>query len=711
MPKITSSIHDTVYNSLFDLMGTTSTGYGAVLIGDPVNAGDKVKAHDWNNIIQDVERCLIHQTGTSTNGITIASTGSIAKFVTPAKVYSVLQTLQQNIGTASPSQLDSFTFNTTATSDSSWTNTNFTNTVAMRSGEGYISTVKWAWFYDNQLNYFFNLGGKIQPEISISSPIAKERNLWQSMINVANQHALFTREQFLQALENPQKTYTYYVTSVGAGSRQLLQRLGGVNAVTSPYATHLTYSATETSNYSAVALTVTYRISGNSIVGMLNFVAGQNGKKKKKQIFRNFLIGKKKGYDYIRVNVQITSDFRTTYATGANGGIAAQIPQTHLVSNALSPTPSPIPQFTIGVGQTTNVQAVTLRNNNLTQTCVVSDIVLRGYTTGTVYPTSFTLPPISSATFYLSYSGAYPGHHRGLVDVVSNLNGLTLFTEINVGSTDPVSLNVTTSTYDLISQDFVVDHAGGYFKDFNVSMTPSTGFALTELVPGTKDKFNITFNPRHLTNGAYISSARVTVNPLDSSQIPTVWDIPLLVSLNVENRHIADWRSCTLGTNTVLGISYDVIGGKTYITAGLGYNNPNMVELRSDELTFNSWFEVCRIPLDTATRKVYSGSYVVKSNSEFKFTDYFGVGNSQGSLLTLAYDGLGNIDISMNTVRMVPPVNSTEVLDLSTAFRYYDSRRTHQLQSLTGLTQGNQTFCFTGFDRTGETLRSLVSPN
>jgi hypothetical protein len=223
--------------------------------------------------------------------------------------------------------------------------------------------------------------------------------------------------------------------------------------------------------------------------------------------------------------------------------------------------------------------------------------------------------------------------------------------------------------------------------------------------------FNITFNPKHLTNGIYSVTPTVVVAPLDSSQEPTTWEVPFTVRLNVTNRHIAEWMSCILGDNTRLGISYDVIDGRTYLTAGIGLGSPNLVELRSDESAFDSWAEVYRMPLENTTRKIYSKEYCVKSSPDFKYGDYFGVGDAEGSLLKLVYDGIGNLEVLMSTLYLVPSTNTIEALDMSTAFRYYDSRRRNQLIPAGSLVQGQQTYVFTGFDRDGETQLALVLPN
>ena len=719
-----------IYDSLFSIMGTTATGYGAVLLGDPVQPGQLIDTIEWNELKVDIERCLIHQNGTSTNNIIPATTGTLIDFTTPARMYTTIQFLQKNIDQIHPSQIESFTYNTNRVSPVYWTSTNYSSTTTMVAGNGYMSTINWTWFYDNQVRYFFNLGGKLQPQISIVQAGLKEKAGWQGLVNAANQ-VVFGRAEFLQALNNPNQTYTYVLTSSGAEGDELgeVRISQKTRIIDEAYGKRIIFRNKDANKYAANALTITFKIMGSTVIGSMNFVAGialkKKGPKKKtgKEFFKRYnkknvvigtkvidiftkqIIGK-----YIGVRVKLETDFKTTYSTGANGGIAAQIPQTQIIANSVSAAPSPIPEFVLGVGETES-QTIVLRNNS-TLTCEVSDIVLSGYTTGTVSTSSFSIPAYSSSSFVLSYEGSYPGHHKGLVDVLCNVNRLTLFTEINVGSTNPQNLILTTSTYDVISQDFEVDQAGGYFKSFSAEFTQGTGYTFKPLVVGTNDTFNVTFDPKNLVNGVYNSGVEVTVTPLDSSQEPTVWNVPISITLAVENRHIADWISCKLGNNTYLGLSYDIIGGRTYLTAGLGQGSPAISQLRDPDLEdISNWDEVYRIPLESAARRIYSKDYRVKVAEGFAYGDYFGVGNARGSILTCNYDGKGNLEVLLNTAYTVPGTNTTEVLDLSTAFRYYDSRRANQLQQLANLTQGGQTLVFNGFDRSGDVVLSLVSPN
>ena len=689
--KITAAIQNQIYTALFDLMGTTSTGYGARLISDPVAAGTKIEADAWNRLVEDVERCLIHQNGTSTTSLGVCSTGTEITMNEPAQIYTAIQFLQNDIGKVDPNHLASFTYNSTSTSPVSWTCTNYSSTATMVAGQGYVASVNWTWFYENQLNYFFNLGGTLQPEITIVSARPQELASWQNLVTAAN-NVVFGRNEFLQALSNPQKTYTFVITGHGDA---LAQRLNP------PRFTTIIYQDTQV--YSNSAITVTFKILGSTVIGTINFVAG-TGKKGKKVFGKTTVITGKN----IRVTVELETDFKTTYPTGYLGGIAAQIPQTQIIANSVSAVPSPIPQYVLGVGDV-STQTITLRNNS-TLTCVVSDIQLSGYTTGTVYPTAFSIPANSTSTFNLEYTGAYPGHFNGLVDVLCNINRVTLFTEVNVGSTYPPSLYISTTTNSVISQDFVVDHAGGWFKDFAADLMPADGFTLTSPVVHTRDTFNLTFDPKGKTNGTHSTEVTVTVQAMDSSQTSTVWTVPIEINLNVVNAHLGDWTSCILGTDTILSISYDIFDGVYHITAGIGPSSATIVDLRTKETEFTTWEEVYRIPL-TTPGKNYPAGHRVKPVDGFVYNDHFGVGNARGNMLTLDWDGLGNIGIAMNNIYYLPGVNTQETKDMSTAFRYYDTSRVHQLQNFSGLTQGGQTFVFNGFDKHGKTILSLVAPN
>lgn len=731
--KITANLQNIVYNSLFDLLGTTATGYGAQLISEPVALGDPVRASHWNQMILDVERCLIHQTGTSTNSLIYTNSGTVTYSGIAERMYTQIQLLHARQGTAHPSQLKSFTYNSTSTSPVEWTCTNYSSVATMKAGQGYVTAANWSWFYPNQLNYFFNLGGTIQPHIKLPAGESYgNKAAWQPLIDTANS-IKFGHTEFLRAQSSGTNSYQVIVTGAGNTPAQLRRNLAKLGIHVSHTSTHIV-TATNTTSYSANAIVITFANTGtdvnnkNQIVGSLNFIAGlgPKGKSKSKSktitkkydvkhnvtgtiitdIFTKTIIGR-----YISLNVKLETDFLTTYPAGANGGIAAQIPQTQLVSNSVSAVPSPIPQFNCGAGDSTLPQIVTLRNNS-TLTCTVEDIVLSGYTTGSVSPRTMTIPSGSSADFVVIYTGTDPGHYQGMIDILCNVNRVTLFTEINVGSTHPRLLSITTTTIAPISENFVVDHAGGYFKDFRVSFPPVDGYTYRSLVTGTNDTFNVTFDPEGLPDGLHVTTATVTVNPLDSSQIATTWTVPIAITTAVVNRQITQWASALGYDNVKTGISYDVIDGNTYFTIGIGPNNPNMNELGSRHSTFTSWQEVYRFPILPQSQRMYSKDYVVKKDSAFVYNSYFGVGSATGSVIRINNDGLGNISVMLSTVAINGyTLAQHHILNaISKSFYYYDPARTDQLQDVGELIEGGETFYLTGIDASGNILTSLVPP-
>jgi len=731
--QITARLQNIVYNSLFDLLGTTSTGYGAQLISEPVSLGLPIKANYWNLMIQDVERCLIHQTGTSTNMLTYTNSGTLTYSGIAERMYTQIQLLQANQGTAHPSQLKSFTYNSTSTGPVEWTCTNYSSTITMKAGQGYITAANWSWFYPNQLNYFFNLGGSIQPHIKLpESETLSNKAAWQPLIEKAND-IKFGHAEWLQTQSTSSNSYQVVVTGNGNTPAMLRRNLAGLGIHISHTSTYIV-TASNTTSYSANAIIITFANTGtdantkNQIIGSLNFVAGLGPKSKTKStsttitkqydvkhhvtgtiitdIFTKTIIGR-----YISLNVNLETDFLTTYPAGTNGGIAAQIPQTQITSNSVSAAPSPIPQFTCGVGDSTLPQIVTLRNNS-TFTCNVTNIALRDYTDGTVSPTTMTIAPGDSSEFVVTYTGIEAGHYQGMIDVFCNVNPLTLFTEINVGSTNPRMFTVTTTTIAPISQNFVVDHAGGYFKNFDVEFPSVDGYTYTSLVTGTNDTFNVTFDPVGLPDGLHVTTATVTVNPLDSSQIVTTWTVPIAITTAVINRQIAQWASALGYNNVKTGISYDVIDGTTYFTVGIGPNNPNISELGSRNRTFTSWQEVYRFPILEKPQNMYSKDYVVKKNSTFVYNSYFGVGSATGSVLRVINDGLGNITVRLSTVAVNGhTIEQRHTLDsIVKSFYYYDPTRTDQLQNIEDLLEDGETYYLTGIDASGNILTSLVPP-
>ena len=697
---ITANSQHTVYNHLFTLMGTTATGYGATLLSEPVDPGQIIHSDVWVNMQRDIERCLIHQVGTSTNNIITANTGTIIRGGTPARMYTQLQFLESTRGQVYPTHLRSITFNTTATSAGIWTSTNFSSTATMigNNGGGYMTSVHWAWSYPNQMNYFFNLGGEIRPEISIGAGRTLDRWAWYKLIDAAN-NVKFGLKEYLEMLQNG-GTYEYKI--VGGGT-------ANTSTVTAPALLGTTIVYVDTTSYRANGIIVKFKIdplNPNQLIGTLNFVAGLGKGSKKKHSGKKVFATR-----YIAVQLQIVSDFRTQYTVEDDGGISSPMPQMQIVANRLSARPSPLPQFGIEVGETSNTQTVVLVNNT-TQTCSITNISLRNPTEiqGHVTPTSLSIPAHSTSSFNVYYTGVTPGNFRGYIDIVNTANPLTLITEVNVGSVNPHSLILTTTTNDLIVQDFVVDHAGGNYRKFTVSFTGVSGYTCDTELLDIPDTFRVTFNPFELPNGTYTAEADIVIYPLDSSTEPVYISTPIRITTNVRYENIGYWESALGYNDTKLGITYDWIGGKRYLTVGIGQGNPLITNL-DNESAWPAWEEVYRIPIGDNAATYYTKDYIIKGDGSL-YGDYFGVGTAEGSILTIKNLRYGNLSILLNTLNRSSSDSGQQAsLDgLSAAFDYYNGvvpRNTQLEMPAVDLT----TQYFEGFDKSGNVNTCLIPAN
>lgn len=686
---ILSDYYNFLYDNLFDLLGTTSTGYGAVLLGrDPVLVGQPVKAIEWNQMHDDMVRCIVHQNGTSTNNLILAHTGTIADNSVPDRTWTELQFLELNPDKIANNQKATMRVNTYEVSrdqwESDWTYTTSTNTSSWTTitSNGYITSVSYTWFHPIQLHYFFNLGGNIKPELQTTSTFASVWQAWQPLIAVANTIS-FGKLEFNEAIAN-------------AGLYRRIISGGGQKGKTSK------------------ALMITYQIIGAVLTASIEFLADYHKKKKKKSNKK----GKGKGGSNYIVRLKIISDFVTTYSTDYWGGIKAPIPQSQLMGNTLSAPAAPIPIFSFATETTSTNRTIILRNNS-TQTCNISNISLTGYTTGTVSTSTMVIAPHTSNSFSLNYSGNKAGYYRGFVRILSNVNNLTLFTEINIGGVTPTHLTLTTTTNDLIVQDFIVDHAGGQYRDFIIAPFTSPQYSYELISSGLYEAggFRVTFNPHGLPNGMHTENVQVTVLPLDTALDSVTISVPINITTNIDNHEIGHWISAKGNNKDVIGFSYGYIGGHKYITVGVGsvaLSSPSLAQLRSEN-TFSTWQEVFRIPLGNNVADIFHvGEYQIYGPAS-TLSHYFGVGNALRSVCSIKDDGCGNLSIVMNTLReYADNVSIQSTLDgLVNSFYYYDetSSRQNQLENRADLVDGILTHYFAGFNYNGKVITTLVNPN
>lgn len=712
MGKILASHQNLIYNRLFNLLGTTSTGYGSTLLGHPVAVGDVIEPDNWNQLGYDVRRCVIHQYGPaydtpSTYDLDIGkvlnvNTASIITHEASDRLFTNIQLLTATSATVHPSQLVTepiYPEDLSADSwnnrwiDGQWQSLSSNRWQEVNRSNGYATSMSFTWFHPIQLNYFFNLGGSLIPNIVISGSIPAEVAAWQTLVDTVNT-IKFGREEYYTALADPDKMY-----------RRIISR-----------------AAIPGYSY-AKAIIVKYQIRGSVISLTVNFIAGFTKLKTTKKSVKGKWIkgikwkggkGKGKKQDTL-VNLRIRADVFTKYSTDDTGGIQAPIPQPQLVGGFLSAPVDPVTPFTFATGSASDVRTIILRNNS-TLTCNISNITLtgpgNGYDIGTLSTTTMVIAPISSSSFTVQYSGDTPGYNRGYIYITSNVNPVVLFTEINIGGVEPNSWITTATTTSILTQDFVVDHAGGNYRDFSVSIDPVAGFTCIPSIPGDEyENFRVIFNPNGRSNGVYSTTATVVIRTLDTSLSDIIARIPISITRNVREQHLGSWISARGYMNKVIGFSYDWIGGRKYVTVGIGTNS-TLAQLATVN-TFSTWDEVYRIEITGEVATYHTDGNIIKSQDFFDGNTigyHFGVGNALESVCTVKDNGAGNLSIVMNTVREQTgdAVAEGMLTSLANASYYYDEtvNRVTQLEALSTYTN-----FFTGFSAGGTVKTKLVRPN
>ena len=536
-----ASDYNTLTNYLINnIMGTPLVGYGATLKSSPVSIGQPVTYIEWNNLYDDLLRCSIHQLGTGasipgkpsriTTGETITATN--------VNIYaSSLQYLYNNRRLVS-----------TATQISSTT----TNSISIREKVNpWIAEIEhdidYNWASAAELRYFFNLGGYIKPTLSyISSelPGNTTATAWAALIDTFNS-----------------QNYTYTgPTNYPTGLR------GRVDAPEKSI--QLSYDA------------LNGVVTSNLIFFDTTFDEGEV------------------------TNVTFISTATLYYSNDLTGGIAAPIPQIipkHLLSQAgfyaiITSDPRPVPLITFPGGSSAS-QIIRL-NNIGTENLVVTGItptsdISTGLLTsisGVTFP--FTIAAESFVNITLTYGGTPPANiiHKGSLRIQSVNNAYgdyvisTTFKALFTADVLPATYSQTVTVDSPISIPFSITAIGGT-ADYCVvnSITGNTpGFTIATGTPFYRSGgpvtygpiyFNLQYNPHHQVNGAHTITFNVTVYSTEGASATA--SATVTINQLIIDQHLGNWVSALGSNNSVVAFSYDIIGGRKYLSFGASMGSGN----------------------------------------------------------------------------------------------------------------------------------------
>jgi len=543
--KITATNYSAILSTVTSIL-TTYYGYGQA--SKSVVAGNRITAVDWGNLYNDINRAIVHQTGSSLPFPNITSGSVLTQQYVNSLTNYVIQ-IDTNKTQVAANQLTSAQVQSTRSSI--W-------------GGNIVHQTLYTWPNATAAQSFFNQGSYLQATIlrAVNSGTSAENIAWSSLI--------------------------YNAAQTISGSPQLVDyRLSDYNGSFTPYS----YSSAPPDPYT-IDFAYT-KINPYTILGSITFNV---------QNVNNLHIGVLPLAGFIEY--QSNNIYGGTLAPSPDA-----VPlQTLDVGGAtlypfLNYTPftssNNVPQLVAST-----VKTLTITNTG-TGICTISGAAFFGQLgsgiTGTASLTTTTLKTNESTNVSISINtlnavkGTYPS---GYVEVYSDsAGGSILKAKVPITVTSPaftVTLSPNPVVAAVVTADPVITHfsfgagitGNIYSYTASVSGTDAGRVAVTALAPiptqsTTPDNkiydnlLSTTFLPPTSTvlgdvTGTFNATLNVTFVPYDYTQTAYTISVPLTYNVNIPNGHLGDWLSPKDIDNAVFGASYDIINGVRTLTLGFG---------------------------------------------------------------------------------------------------------------------------------------------
>lgn len=534
---IVASEFNLIRNKVFDLI-RTYYGYTSPTSANTVSVGDKNSFNSWNNLYQEVTRCYIHQNNTVIPGLSAPVSGSLITAEFADTLRSTADLLWISRDTVHPSQLD----------------TQVVTDVRVGNWSTILTTsVTYSFNSSQEADYYFNLGGKIQlnlsyPDITYTNP---DDILWKNLFDSAIvQLNLPGNNIFNKSSGNSKNIYV----ADGGNSIDISWVRSGSNIVVS------------------VVLTPTAIISVVPTVTYTNYYsAADNGPAPYGVPSPPFFTS---GIDF--------------------DNVAIAPPATRI----LSVSPGTL-SYTFNFVTTSGQSTVSVTNNgNSVITISYVELVL-----GESFQNLFSTAPSNSIVTWntsgstLSTGALNPGQTKiiklsftstkaqattingGIVIYSNNQAGpviipitITITQPSFVITLSPSSWTATGTTNETLSQRFdIITPPGMPVTSYTASISNYYNLAYGLNTNG-KSGPRVLFDPTQVTNGTYVSVLSVTAYSSTFGVSATV-SATMTLTRNINEgvtRNLGKWRSPTANNNSVVGLSYDVIDGVRYLTIGIG---------------------------------------------------------------------------------------------------------------------------------------------
>lgn len=544
---IGTAITATSYSSILTTVTSVlTTYYGVAQASQVIVAGNRIKAQDWRNLYEDINRALKHQTNASMP-ISNITTGSVLTSQFANSLTNYANQISVNRSIVSVSQLVQDSTRSTSTRATTW-------------GSNITHEVQYTWNSDADAAAFFNQGGYLFPDLSIvTNAFGSAENIaWSAMVSNTAQDIINQPGRYTFNREN-------YLTSFPTFSYQ-----------TYPYTIDVYYFIVN--NHTIKARMVFNTHSGVGLqIGVLP-----------KAVFYNFYsTDATGGVAAPRPSILVTSSLDMGGATLYPRLTYTPAAQATVNQYAVINRPITVVNTGSGVCTIANYGFVPQAGSGLTSGSI------------TINTTTVTVSGSAILTLQIDATGAKQGTYTdNYLEVFSNSITGTVRIPIKIVVSEPVfTVDVTPSTVTATSVVTtiapVVQHftftAGLTGKIFSYTASVdnpqyfkvtglSTNVSSASLIPDNAVYPNLLFTtftpPRAISIGdivgTYTTNLTLTFVPLDYHQQAVTYTIPIKYDVNIANHNLGKWLSPKDSDNAVFACSYDLVGGERFLTVAFG---------------------------------------------------------------------------------------------------------------------------------------------
>lgn len=553
---ITSAFYNETQDRVFSILGDW---YGSGVSSYDVTQYSTIETEQWANLLNDVNRCLVHQRNTTTNlgSLEFPSSDVIIR----AGLANLISTKSLDIVTdKNVHNFNQFEFN----------NTNATSTRTGTFGSSIAHRTVHTWGNSSSLVYWGRLGGLFSVRLSVAGNPGNSADD-QRILNLINR---FNQSNFGNPPNFNSKPSWFYDYEY--------------------YEALLDQSYNDTEGSFALNINIT-RLNLTQIQTTVEFYVNPS------------YTGS--------INVQVQSEVRCYYSADKSladplvpKGINAPRP---VVSTELDFTTggavNPEPVLTKVLEKITTSLTIAADNQNLSLPVTVE---FRNVGTGPVgiqniifsnpgvqaTPTyvsgflgfPFVLNSGNTFSFEVQYFGSVVGDYSGNIRIISDneTGDLTIPVTINIAQAvfnftiTPSSLTRTLTASTEFVQLFIIN-ANASWSGYTATLSNDFNQAYS-LNLNSSSGPRLSFNPALLSNGTYDTVLSVTVNGITRTA-----DISMTVATSTST-HLGDWISAPDYENAIIGMSYDIISGVRYLTVGVGVDDINTPVLANGGYNFTS---------------------------------------------------------------------------------------------------------------------------